>query len=55
MNNRHLMPAMLFVQRMNYQPPLSRVIAMMGDVNFLSSGADELHDGNLEPVEYEEL
>lgn len=40
---------------MNYLPPLSRVIALTGDVNFLSSGVDELHDGNLEPVEYEEL
>lgn len=40
---------------MNYQPPLSCVISMMGEVNFLSSGADEQYDGNLEPVEYEEL
>lgn len=40
---------------MNYIAPYTRVTELVLDTSFLSSGYDELKNGNLEPVEYEEF
>lgn len=40
---------------MQYDAPISRVIELKLDIDFLASGTDSLSNNGIEPVEYEDF